>query len=413
MIHNCMSKSSTYCVLPHIGLAVQNYGDVCACNINKQSYELDGHRYTVDQGPLKPIWTSQTRKKIIDALDNGIQHPSCQICWDAEAAGKTSLRQSSNKEYSHLSPDPAQPRVLIIKPGNTCNAACRMCNPATSSSWYQDDFKRKKNKNKDLDFKLYIKDFESVRNSFNLNNPTFWPTLREWYEKIEMIDIYGGEPWLIEGLWVSLEEAVKQGHCGHIDISINTNASIWNVEYLDLLSHFRHVMVKLSFDSHDKKQFEYIRHKLDFSTCVENAKKFADYCGQYNKKFSLSVVVSPTMLNIGNLDDIEDNLGKILGIPVGVDNFVTGPDEYYDIRHLPRQIKRDLIKRFEKNPKMNTVCNFLSQTIPGCSMWWPKFCMETDRLDQIRNQSFSLAMPEWRQKLAPYWDYHQHHPDWF
>ena len=57
-----MTKSSTYCVMPHLGLAVQNYGDVCACNINKQSYELDGQRYTVDQGPINDIWSSSTRQ---------------------------------------------------------------------------------------------------------------------------------------------------------------------------------------------------------------------------------------------------------------------------------------------------------------------------------------------------------------
>ena len=138
-----MVQSSTYCVLPHLALAVQNYGDVCACNVNKQSYDLDGSRYTVDQGPLKPIWHSTTRQELITALDNGVKHDSCRYCWDAEAAGNSSPRMEFTRRFSHLVPDTDQPRLMIIKPGNTCNAACRMCNPATSSSWYQDDFKRR------------------------------------------------------------------------------------------------------------------------------------------------------------------------------------------------------------------------------------------------------------------------------
>lgn len=408
-----MSRSPTYCVLPHLALAVQNYGDICACNVNKQSFELDGKPYTVDQGPLKPIWHSVTRQEIIKSLDNGERHPSCRACWDVEDAGNFSVRQDFNQKLSHIVPDTDQPRVLIIKPGNTCNAACRMCNPATSSSWYQDDFKRQKIKNKDLDFKIYIKDFESIRNSFNKNNPTFWPTISDWYDKIEMMDIYGGEPWLIEGLWTSIEHAVSQGHSKHIDICLNTNASIWNVDYMELLSNFRSVLIKLSFDSHVKKQFEYIRHKLDFDLCFENAKKFIKFGKGNSKVFSLFCMVSPTNLNIHNLDEIYLNLKQSLDIDVAVTNFVTGPDEYYDIRHLPKKIKRDILNRFQNNSNLAAVRNFLNQSIPGCSIYWPKFCMETDRLDKIRDQSFQETMPEWWAQLEPYWDYKKHHPEWF
>jgi len=408
-----MSKSSTYCALPHLALSIQNFGDVCACNVNKQSYALDGKTYTVDQGPLEPIWHSATRQEIIQSLDNGIKHPSCRHCWEAEDAGNISPRQRFSQMLSHLTPDLDQPRILIIKPGNTCNAACRMCNPATSSSWYQDDFKRQKKRNPDLDFKIYIKTFETVRNSFNKNNPTFWPTISKWYPKIELLDIYGGEPWLIDGLWKSLAEAVDRGHSRHIDIALNTNSSVWNEDYLQLLKQFRKVRIKLSFDSHVKKQFEYIRHKLDFDTCVETATQFIDFNRLNGNIFELSAIVTPSMLNIYNLDEINSNLKSMLDIPVTVTNFVTGPDEYYDIRHLPKKIKQDIIHRFSKDPDMKVVVNFLKQTIPGCSLLWPRFCLETDRLDAIRGQSFKTAIPEWWNTLEPYWNYSQHHPEWF
>lgn len=408
-----MQKSPTYCALPHLALAVQNYGDVCACNVNKQSYELNGHRYTVDQGPLKPIWHSETRKEIARALDTGVRHPSCQSCWDAEDAGKISIRQTFSKEFSHIKPDPDQPRVLILKPGNTCNAACRMCNPATSSSWYQDDFKRQKIRDPDLDFKVYIRDFESVRNSFHKNNLVFWPTISDWYDKLEFIDIYGGEPWLIDGLWTSLEQAVINGHSRHIDLALNTNASIWNQDYMDLLSNFRSVLIRLSFDSHVKPQFEYIRHKLDFDLCVENAKKFISYMNDRQNIFKSGAIVSPTILNIYNLNDIDAGLQKLLSTEIMLENFVTGPDEYYDIRHLPKDIKKYLLDKFSNNPRLHMASNFLKQSIPGCSMYWPKFCMETDRLDKIRNQNFRESMPEWYQLLEPYWDYSRRHQEWF
>lgn len=405
--------NDTFCVMPHLALSVQNYGDVCACNLSNESYRMQGRTYTVDQGPLAPVWNSETRHQIVSSLDNGIRHPGCQACWHKEDSGLKSARQTHNENFSHIIPAPDQPRVLIIKPGNTCNAACRMCNPATSSSWYRDDFQRQKLRNSKLDFRVYIQDFETVRNSFNASNPTFWPTIADWYHKLEFIDIYGGEPWLIDGLWRSLEQAVINGHSLHIDLRLSTNASQWNKDYMDLLSRFRSVEIRFSFDSHEKSQFEYIRHKLDFDQCVDITRRFIAYATDRQDVFQYRVNVSPTMLNIYNLDEIDRGLTDMLMLPVNLSNFVTGPDEYYDVRHLPRKIKQELFQRFQNNPRMLSITNFLHQTIPGCSMWWPKFCMETDKLDKIRAQSIATALPAWRDRLEPFWDYQQHHPEWF
>jgi hypothetical protein len=78
-------------------------------------------------------------------------------------------------------------------------------------------------------------------------------------------------------------------------------------------------------------------------------------------------------------------------------NIVTTPE--YDIRHLPIPIKQYLIQ----HTKNSTVRNFLQTTIPGCDVEWPKFCKITDRLDQLRGQSFSNTFPEWWDLLKPYW----------
>ena len=78
-------------------------------------------------------------------------------------------------------------------------------------------------------------------------------------------------------------------------------------------------------------------------------------------------------------------------------NLVTTPE--YDIRHLPVPIKNYLIN----NLFTSNVVNFLKQTIPGCDIEWPKFCQATDKLDQLRGQSFSKTFPQWWDMLEPYW----------
>ena len=117
-----MEKSSTYCVLPHLGMALQNHADVCVCNLNKASWQ-DRNRQVmhVHTHPIKLAFQSHTRKMIATSLDHGIRHDSCQVCWNLEDTGGKSTRQTVNQRFGHVEPLPDQPRILIIKPGNTRN----------------------------------------------------------------------------------------------------------------------------------------------------------------------------------------------------------------------------------------------------------------------------------------------------
>ena len=60
-------------------------------------------------------------------------------------------------------------------------------------------------------------------------------------------------------------------------------------------------------------------------------------------------------------------------------------------------IKIDTFSFFKK------YVNFLKQTVPGCDIEWPKFCRATNKLDQLRNQSFAEVFPEWWALLEPHW----------
>lgn len=403
--------SKTFCIMPHISLAVQNDGDVCACNLNKQSYKVDGGVYTVDKQSLSDVWDSETRQHLIRDLDNDIRSSSCKKCWDLEDAGSESPRIMFNKLFK----EPTiknQPEVLILKPGNTCNGACRICNPQTSSSWYKDAFELESRRNPSLEFPVYIKEFETIRNSFNPNNPNFWPTVKEWGSGLRLIDIYGGEPFLIKGLWDTLKHFVDTGSSNDIELQLHTNLSIWNDEYFSILTKFKSVKIGLSIDSHNKEQFEYQRHPLNFEVCLENAKK---YISELSKHKNIQVTVNCTVstLNVWDIKDIHQQLTNQLGVSVGITNLVTVPDEYYDIRHLPSAVKKQILQRLQGYKAANVISNALRQTIPNCVAYWPKFCMMTDRLDEIRNQKFSDAFPEWYSILEPYWDYKKPNPEWF
>ena len=403
--------SPTFCVMPHMGLAIQNKGDMCVCHCNSESYMLDGKVQTIDKITVDEIWQSPTRKMLIEQLDSGQKHHSCQVCWDAESAGKLSVRQELSALFSDLEPDPDQPKILILKPGNTCNAACRICGPDTSTSWYRDAFELEKRKSPDIKFNNYIKDFEAIKNSFNPDSPNMWPVLDRWYEKLKFLDIYGGEPMMIPGLWTSLQQAIAHGFAKDIDLRISTNGSHWNEEYMHILSQFKSADVGISIDSHIKAEFEYMRHKLDYDMTMQNSKKIIDYIQQHDN-MTVRVCCTVSVLNIWNLIDINESLSSVLDINVGIPNFVYFPD-HHDIRHLPKDVKRKIIDKLKNNASYDPVINYMNQVVPGCEMYWPKFCLETDKLDRIRNQNFKAVFPEWYAILEPFWDYKKPNSGWY
>ena len=405
-----MEKSNTYCVLTHVGVALQNGADYCCCNLNTESWQDNSRQIIrVHSHPLKTAVKSFTRKLLATALDHNIRHPSCQACWDTEDAHGESLRMQSNKTFEHLIDTGSEPRVLIIKPGNTCNFACRMCNPVTSSSWYADGYELEKDDlgssswySEDhsgqataLTFNEYTRTFETVRKSFGSNNEEFWSTLKEWIPNLEFIDIYGGEPFLIPPMFELLDHGITLGVSNRIAVQLHTNASIFNKQYANILTHYKHVGFVLSIDSMDPTQFGYIRHKGNLETTIINLNKFTDFFQNYpNIEKTISLTITP--LNVFYIDQIKQDLEKAFGLKVSV-NLVTTPE--YDIRHLPGPVKTMLINTLQDQ---NTV-EFLKNPIPGCDIEWPKFCRATDKLDQLRNQSFANAFPEWWEILEPYW----------
>lgn len=387
-------QSATYCKLSHLGMAVQNFADYCSCNVNDFSWKDNEHNVMrVYSHPLKDAQHSYTRKVIYTALDHGIKHPSCQPCWDQEAAGLQSIRQQFNEILSHVELLPSnQPRVVIIKPGNTCNMACRMCNPATSSSWYADAYRLE---GEPGTFKEYTKTFETIRTSFGNKSLEFWDTLKQWTEHLEIVDIYGGEPFLVPEMFDVLSHAVDHGYSKNITLQINTNASIRNQRYVDILKQFKQVNFKVSVDAADRHQFEYIRHKSNFEQVFDNIQYFKNQFAAVDS-VSVQAIITITPLNVFYAGKDIKQLTQDLGLNFLV-NFVY-TDEY-DVRHLPQPIKQWLIDHSESEK----IANFLKLTIPGCDVYWPKFCQLTDQLDGIRGQSFKQTFPEWWQMLAPYW----------
>lgn len=388
-----MDQSKTYCVMPHKALALQNHGDFCVCNLNNMSFETKTREVMYAHNTsLKDAWNSHTRKMVAAALDRNRELPACSHCFDLEKSGSGSPRKNFNSLFGALPTLTTQPQVFIIKPGNTCNLACRMCNPATSSGWYRDAYQLAvKNEGFVGTATEYSQTFEHIRNSFNQDNTDFWDTFVEWLPNIVFVDIYGGEPFLTPALFNALERVVDAGQSQNTSLQLHTNITIFNSKYLEILSKFKSVQIGLSIDSDRPKELEYIRYPVKADLVFDNLEKFKQIHQQYHN-INLSINITVTPINVLHISRIKQQLDQYLPAYF---NFVTSPGEY-DIRHIPLPVRKVIA---ERNP---SIANFIMQTIPGCDVLWPKFWKHTSDLDQLRGQSFKDTFPEFYELIEPY-----------
>ena len=388
-----MDQSKTYCVMPHKALALQNNGDFCVCNLNNMSFENKTREVMYAHNTsLKDAWNSHTRKMVSAALDRNRELSACSHCFDLEKSGSGSPRKNFNSLFGALPTLTTQPQVFILKPGNTCNLACRMCNPATSSGWYKDAHQLAvKNEGFVGTATEYSKTFEHIRNSFNQDNTDFWDTFVEWLPNIVFVDIYGGEPFLTPALFSALERVADAGQSTNTSLNLHTNVTMFNPKYLEILSKFKSVKIGLSIDSDRPKELEYIRYPVKADTVFDNLQKFKQVSEKYSN-ITFGICLTATPLNVWRISDIEQNLNQYLPTYL---NFVTSPGEY-DVRHIPLLVRETIASR---NP---SVANFIMQTIPGCDVLWPKFWKHTSDLDQLRGQSFKDTFPEFYELIKPY-----------
>jgi sulfatase maturation enzyme AslB (radical SAM superfamily) len=327
------------------------------------------------------------------ALDRNRALPACAQCFDLEKSGSGSSRKQFNSMFGSLPTLTTQPQVFILKPGNTCNLACRMCNPATSSGWYKDAYQLAI-KNEDFvgTAAEYSKTFEHIRNSFNRDNTEFWDTFVEWLPNMVFVDIYGGEPFLTPALFDALQRVADAGQSSNTKLQLHTNLTVFNPHYLEILSKFKSVKIGLSIDSDQVQELEYIRYPVDARTVFDNLEKFKQISNKY-QNIVMYICLTVTPLNVFNVEKIKFNLEKYK-LAVGL-NIVTSPGEY-DIRHIPLPVRKIIANQ---NP---SIANFIMQTMPGCDILWPKFWKHTKDLDQLRGQSFEDTFPEFYKLIKPY-----------
>ena len=313
---------------------------------------------------VEEYWNSDELKELRQSFIDDKQHPGCAQCWKAEQKGIKSLRQSVNESrleefqkrtYSVICDEP--PTQIKYTVGNQCNLSCRMCVPNSSS-------KVKK-----------VWEVLKKEDKLSVDEFNWYQYVIKNYNTIKYLDITGGEPFYHKNTKSMLDFLIKKRQAENITIYVQTNLTIMNKEIIEMLKHFKHVVLRISMDGIGKRQ-EYIRPGLDWDEFERNLNVV--------KEEKLDIMISPSLsvLNICSFEELEawcDQKEIALSQP----SIVDFPTEMAP-HNLPVALHKFVPKKFRK---------FLEKPIDADSLNFVRV------LDNFWNTDITTVMPEWKHAI--------------
>lgn len=390
------TNQHSWCVNADHAMSANNNGTtkICCMIENVEKMSLSGNTIEENFNKIEFI-------KIREALQSGVRHEDCHRCWQEEDAGRKSKRMRDNEKYlGHLKAG-GEPFTGLAKfelnLGNTCNLKCRTCAPHSSSQWMKEYYDVNNLARKET-YKIFADRMKIYHQTFDDESP-FWNDLENNLHTIKQFDFYGGEPFMSNKMWRTLDLAVEKGYAKDIEIHYATNATHWPEDKIQVLKHFKHLNLNFSIDGIGE-QFTYMRYPADWNEAKANMEKAREFSqGHHNMHISWCVTLSN--LNIFNLPELLDTFYKDFshfGIYL---NLVHGP-EYYNISIMPEDVKSQVIARLENINKdymvwhnyLPGVINFIKNGNhrPGA---WFEFLKKLKIHDDYRNQDFKKTFPEY------------------
>lgn len=359
----------TLCPMPWRHIEVSPSGEIRPCCVYTDSV---GH---VKNNSLKDTFNNHTIQNLRQELLSGKKPSGCNSCWSSEEKGLTSNRyyhmRMLKKELLTVDLDRPTIKSLDIKPGNTCNFKCRICNPLYSSLFAQEARSSKS---------ISIESFNWVE-----SNTKIIDEIVELLPDIVNIDMYGGEPFLIKPLLHVIKQAVEQGYASKIRLHYNSNGSIYPETLIEYWKKFNHVDIQFSIDNVGAR-FELERggswRQVDL-----NIKQLVNL-NLPNVKISVMPAIS--IMNVFYLDEVLQ-WASDLGLEVNV-QYVTGPPEF-DLKNLTADAKKLIVEKFQYHtwPEMKSILHYIT-SIPDSD--GQEFLSLSRHFDQLRGQNFAMSHSE-------------------
>ena len=397
-----LTKSSTFCMYPWIHLHSFPTGQAYPCCQADMQYPIGNCRTNT----LEEIWNDAPMRDIRQRMLTNRPVDACVRCYEQEASGFFSGRQSANKHHGHLvgraeetqadgTLDRFEMTYWDIRFSNLCNLKCRSCGHIFSSQWYQDQAK--------LAGPAW-KERNSVLNYAGRTETDMWEQLIPHLDYVEQIYFAGGEPLLMEEHYRILDELVRRGRFD-VRLIYNTNFTHTDLKgnsVFEYWKQFQSVSIGASLDGMGQPA-EYIRKGTVWYDVVKNRNEMIRVCPK------VDFYISPTLsiMNAWHLPDFHKewvSAGLIRAQDLNV-NILQDPPHYrLDIapaeykqkleakylRHLDWMSDRDPLGRATQG--FRSAITFMNAT--DNTHLIDTFWRKTHELDNIRNENILNVLPE-------------------
>lgn len=385
----------SFCTLPWINLSTDVNGSLRPCCKFAQPNESNEFQLpNMKEGRLDILWNDVRFQNLRQAFLNGQKPKECQSCWDEEAAGVNSFRLQFAKDKkidtSVMTFHPVAqngPRALDLKLNNVCNLKCRICGPQASSTFLKEHQER---------FNIKIED-----GSYWISNKILGTSNEEviniWSKELVHIEITGGEPMASPENIKILELIIKNDRAKDITVLLNTNGTLYNKKFINLLTQFKNVTLCLSIDDLGQR-LEYQRYPTEWSVILENLDKFKLLAATH-KNIWLTLCPTVSVFNVYYLPEYLD-WAKKSGIWIYFNILHYNP--CYSIKNLPNTLKELVMTRIP-HEEFKEIRNFLNLNCDDDKLI-QEFINNTKELDRIRSQSFLDTFGIWGQLITGYAD---------
>lgn len=242
----------------------------------------------------KTIWSDQ-HIETRDLMRQGIKPSICNHCYELEERTGHSARIKYLNEHHEIdyTKEPTAVQTLDIKFNNTCNLACRMCNPGSSS--LVASF------NKQLDEKDVIND-DTYTVKAGISDEEKLSAIKEMISggQITEFKTTGGEPFYQKAFRDLIDWCCENNYAKNILVKITTNAIQINDDLLKKLLRFKGLHINLSADG-TGDVYEYIRYPATWDQYSKNYNRLNQLAAQGLISLSVSNVVS--VYNVFNIAD--------------------------------------------------------------------------------------------------------------
>jgi len=345
------------------------------CSIYSGSYA------TTDTVDIGQVWNNPAHQDLKRCVETDTPISGCQVCYDEEAVGRKSRRQSVKQTWEDFLHDTNidldKPQGIDYSVGNLCNLKCVICGPNNSTAWISDWEK------------LYPENnIESYKYNKNIQNLL---SDKDTLSNIRSIHFHGGgEPLLSNNHYDLLVKIKEAKGLADVKVFYNCNGTtIPTQQVLDIWEECLLVEIYLSIDDMGER-FNYQRTGADWNTLVANIKTMEKIL-PHNHMFKINCVWS--YLNLYYINELYDwyqaNLStNRYGDPV---DFILqkglGP---CSISQLPADTKDLLRQRFIGYPQLTSIVDSIPKGNSSVKFW-----TYVNKLDKIRKTSFNKVCPEW------------------